>query len=266
MKKVIFIALVVLLLAVFLFSGWKVMGALRDYKMGESFYEEIEQFVSVPESEETKPKETVKTQEKTVSEETQPKIEDSQVWPEVDFAALQEINPDVIGWIYLPDTQVNYPVLQGDTNDEYLYALMTGEFNGAGSIFLEAGLPSDFSAKNNVVYGHNMINGTMFADIADYRDQSYYEAHPYIMLMTPDGNYYVRIFSGYVIDIWGDAWKTSFTGNEFAQWLQARTQNSFFETDVVPTISDHVITFSTCTYESDDARFILHGVMEKYNG
>lgn len=268
MKKVIFIVLVVLLLGVFLFSGWKVITTLRDYKAGESFYEQMEDFVSVPEPEETKSKETVKAQEETVNEETRPGTgEDGVVWPEVDFAALHAINPDVVGWIYFPDTQMNYPVLQGDTNDEYIYTLMNGEFNNAGSIFLEAGIPSDFSAENSVVYGHNMVNGSMFAELAvGYRDQSYYEAHPYALLMTPQGNYYVRIFSGYVIDIWSDAWKSSFTGNEFAQWLQERVRLSCIETDVVPMPDDRILTFSTCTDESHDMRFILHGVLEKYNG
>lgn len=269
MKKVIFIALIVIMVCIFLFSGWKVLRGMWEYHVGEKHYEDMTQYVSVPEPEETKPKkekpqETSPT-EKTEIPETQPEEEDPLIWPEVDFDALRTINPDVIGWIYLPDTQVNYPLLQGDTNDEYLYTLMTGEYNGAGSIFLDADLPSDFSAQNNVIYGHNMINGTMLADFADYRDQSYYEAHPYIMLMTPDANYCVRIFSGYVIDIWGDAWKTFFAGDEFDQWLQERTERSFFEADVVPTTGDHIITFSTCTYESDNARFILHGVLEKHN-
>lgn len=74
----------------------------------------------------------------------------------------------------------------------------------------------------------------------------------------------VFLFSGYVIDIWSDAWKSSFTGNEFARWLQERVRLSYIETDVVPMPDDRIVTFSTCTDESHDMRFIVHGVLEKY--
>ena len=261
MKKGILIALTVILLCVLAFSVWKMVDIWLDYRAGEQFYVKMNDYVSIPETEPTKPPKADQAEEQ---EETIPEEAPKPVWPQVDFAALQAINSDVVGWIYIPDTNVNYPILQGKNNDQYIYHLMTGEYNSAGSIFLEAGIARDFSAKNSVIYGHNMKNGTMFAGITGYKSQEFYDAHPTAMLLTPEGNYYVHIFSGYVTDIWGDAWDSGFSEDSFRQWLNKRERQSYFTSDVIPTQQDRILTFSTCTYETDDARFVVHGVLEAY--
>lgn len=265
MKKGIFVVLIILLIGVFLFSGWKVFDTLREYRIGDHFYRNMEQYVSIPEPEETKPQDkNAQSQKEETTDPTAVTEPTEPVWPEVDFAALREINSDVVGWIYIPGTRINYPILHGDTNDTYLYHLMTGEYNSSGSIFLDANAESDFSSQNSPIHGHHMKNGTMFADIADYRDQNFYEAHPVAMLLTPEGNYYVRIFSGYVTDAWDDVWNTAFSKDAFAAWLRKAERQSYFTADVVPTTEDRIVTFSTCTYEYNEARFVVHGVLEAY--
>lgn len=261
MKKGILIAVAVVLLCVLAFSAWKVVDIWQEYRTGEQFYVKMNEYVSIPETEATKPQKTDKT---AATEETQPEEPAEAVWPVVDFAALKAINPDVVGWIYIPDTNVNYPILQGKDNDQYIYHLMTGEYNSSGSIFLEAGIASDFTEQNNVIYGHNMKNGTMFAELTRYKGQEFYDAHPVAMLLTPEGNFYVRIFSGYVTDIWDDAWVSAFSQTDFRQWLDERGRKSYFDSDVIPTTDDLILTFSTCTYETDNARFVVHGVLEEY--
>ena len=266
MKKAIYAVLLTVFLGIFAFSSWKLFGILWEYRIGENFYEDLTQFVSVPEPEETKPENEKTSSQKENGEaqsgQTKPTEPAEPVWPKVDFDALQEINPDVVGWIYIPGTKINYPVLHGDTNDTYLYHLMTGEYNSAGSIFLDAGVPSDFTAQNNPIYGHHMKNGSMFADVSDYWSQEFYDAHPFAMLVTPEGNFYVRIFSGYVTDAWDDAWTLAFGEDSFDAWLRKLERKSYFHTDVKPTTGDRIVTLSTCTYEYDDARFVVHGVLE----
>ena len=264
MKKKILILVILLLVLILAFSGWKLAGILADYMKGAQVYSEMEDYVSIPEQirqpEAAEPEETVP--EEALPEETEaPEVP---VFPEVDFEALWEQNPDVVGWIYIPDTKVNYPVLQGVDNDQYLRHLITGKYNTAGSIFLEAGIADDFSSQNNPIYGHRMKNGTMFADIAKYRTQEYYEDHPIGYLVTPEKNYIVHMFSGYVISAWGNAWDTSFSEEGFAKWLDGVCRKSEFSSDVVPTTNDRILTFSTCTYEREDARFVVHAVMEEY--
>jgi len=262
MKKSIVIILIVLLLGVFAFSAWQVLDTLQEYRVGEKFYEEMDQYISVPEPTEKK---RPFWEKENPAEETLPEEPTEPAWPEVDFASLQEINKDVVGWIYIPGTRVSYPIVQGKNNDRYLYRLITGEYNSAGSIFLEAGIARDFSEQNNPIYGHNMKNGTMFADVTGYKSQEFYDTHPYAMLLTPDQNYYVRVFSGYVLSEWGDAWETAFSEEGFEKWLKNVERKSYFAADdVIPTTEDRILTFSTCTYETDNVRFVVHGVLEEY--
>lgn len=269
MKKVIRIVLLILLLGIFGFSAWKVWGIWQEYRAGEKVYTQMGQYISLPEPTET----TAVTQPQPVD----PKVEASEpqqlpteseepadtVWPVVDFDALKEINSDVVGWIYIPDTNVNYPIVQGWNNDMYLHRLMTGEYNSAGSIFLDAQVSADFSAQNNPIYGHNMKNGSMFAGIMEYRDQSFYDAHPVALLMTPEGNYTVRIFASYETDAWDDSWNTEFTEAEFASWLNRLQRRTYIATDVRPNTQDRILTFSTCAYDMADARFLVHGILEE---
>lgn len=265
MKKPILIALIVLLLGVFLFSTWQIIDILHEYRKGEQTYEALEHYISIPGT--TKSDKNNQTKPDAQPGETQPEEtipEKESPFPDVDFGALQALNEDVVGWIYIPDTRVNYPILQGDDNDEYLYHLLTGDYNSSGSIFLDAGVSGDFSGKNSPIYGHNMKNDTMFADIADYKKQTFFDAHPTAMLMTPEKNYFVHLFSGYVTDSWGDAWIMNFTDSEFESWVADAKEKSRFTSDVMPTVQDRVLTFSTCTYDTHDARFVVHGILEEY--
>ena len=266
MKKGILIMLIVLLLGVFLFSGWKLASTLLEYREGEKAYEELDQFVSVPAPTQPKRKPSLfQEPEKTPEEPTEPtEPEEIFPWPEVDFAALLEVNSDVVGWIYIPDTKVNYPVVQGKNNDQYLYRLINGKRNSSGSIFLEANNASDFSEQNNAIFGHNMKNGSMFAGITGYKRQEFFDKHPYALLLTPEKRYVVRLFSGYVTDAWGDAWDMTFTQERYQTWLDQRVQKSYFSSDVVPGVDDCVLTFSTCSYETAEGRFVVHGILEEY--
>ena len=254
MKKIVLIAVILILLAVLCFSGWQVYKIWKEYRIGELTYESLESYVVIPET--TAPKETQKPEEEP-EEPEEPGI----LWPEVDFEALWEINPDVVGWLYIEGTQVNYPILQGVDNDQYLYRMIDGKWNSAGSLFLEAGLMPDFSDQNNPVYGHNMKNGSMLAGVMGYKNQEFYEEHPVALLLTPDQNYQVHIFSSYVLDASGDAWNTVFTEKTMQEWLDKLVRRSYISTEVIPTSQDRVLTLSTCTYETSNARFLVHGIL-----
>ena len=260
MKKPLLIALIVLLLGVFAFSAWQVVDILQEYRKGTQTYDALEHYISIPEI--VSPKEQPQKETKTIEEETIP--EETSPFPVVDFDSLKVINEDVVGWIYIPDTRVNYPILQGDDNNQYLYHLLTGEYNSSGSIFLDAKVSADFSGQNSIIYGHNMKNKSMFADTVEYKKQEFYDTHPTAMLMTPEKNYFVHLFSGYVTDSWGSAWNKTFTDEEFDSWLTNIKEKSRFTSSVTPTVQDKILTFSTCTYDTHDARFVVHGILEEY--
>ncbi len=258
MKKKILIVVILLLVVILAISAWKVWEIASEYIKGAKVYSRVESYVSIPEKllqpDAPKPDPNM---------EMEP-VEEGPLFPEVDFEALWEQNPDVVGWIYIPDTKINYPILQGKDNDQYLKRMIDGKYNSAGSIFLEAGIPKNFSSQNNPIYGHRMKNGTMFAGIAKYTSQAYYDEHPVAYLVTPEKNYIVHLFSGRVVSVWGNTWDTSFTEDGFADWLDEACRKSYFSSKAVPTTNDHILTFSTCTYEREDVRFVVHGIMEEY--
>ena len=146
MKRRLCGLLLCLLLGIACFSGYQVLRILHEYRAGADAYSKLEQFAPLPPA----PEEA----EETPAE---------PAWPEVDFAALAAVNPDVTAWLYGPDTGISYPVVQGTDNDYYLDHLFDGTANGAGCLFVDASCRPDFSGRNTVIYGHRMKNGTMFA-------------------------------------------------------------------------------------------------------
>jgi sortase B len=106
----------------------------------------------------------------------------------IDFARLKKINPDIIGWIYLPGTGIDNAVLKGHDNGEYLHHSYRGQYSFAGSIFMDTICSSDFASDNTILYGHNMKNGSMFAPVKKIAENDEVKSHPYVYVYLPDGS------------------------------------------------------------------------------
>jgi sortase B len=117
-----------------------------------------------------------------------------------DWDALRAANPEVVGWIIVPGTQINYPIAQGANNDYYLYHLFDDSSSGNGSIFLDYQGSKTLDAQNNLIYGHNMLDGSMFADILKYTNQDYFDEHMVVYLGTPARNFELQALSTIKID------------------------------------------------------------------
>lgn len=250
------------------FSGYKVYTILREYRAGEESAQVLQQYITLetapPEtvpaaveesvSQEQIPNETAQTESAQPTETTAPVSN----YPVVDFEALLEINPDVLGWIYIEGTDINYPIVQGTDNDYYLEHLVDRTPNSAGSIFMDYRNAPDFSDFHTVIYGHNMKNKTMFAGITEYQKTKFYETHPTGQILTPRGNYGFEVIGGYVADLRDPAWNLNFeTEEDCLEWLRDSMERSAVGGDYVPVGGEQIITLSTCSYEFDDARFVL---------
>ena len=177
---------------------------------------------------------------------------------QMDFAPLLEINGDAVGWIYSEGTVIDYPIVQGDDNTFYLDHVFSGDWGFAGTLFMDVDNFADFSDMNTVVYGHHLNNGDMFASLVDYADQEYYDAHPVMVLYTPTGDYEIQIFSGYARD--ASAMPHDFdTPEDFMAYVGQITALSDFTTGVEVGPDDRVISLVTCSYVTDNARFVVHG-------
>mgnify|MGYP000755501885 CR=1 FL=1 len=241
-------------------SGFLVFRDLNQYAESKDAYRDLAGYVEVPEQ---------TASPESAPDPTEPKRDDTDiVLPSVDFETLRENGPDIIGWLSLPDTVLNYPVTQTDNNEYYLNHLYDGTYNKVGCLFADYENRADFSDRNTIIYGHNMRDGSMFALLNRYDEQSYFDAHRQMYLVTPKGGYVMEIFaafaakpeeSGSETSPWQLSWKDD---GAYTTWLTAMKERSAVESDVTVTCSDKVLTLSTCT-PGGTGRFLVMGKLVK---
>lgn len=188
----------------------------------------------------------------------------------VDWNALLAVNPDTVGWVYIPGTNVNYPIVKASADDPEKYLTYDFEGNKGGRWLPTYGVPfllatnaQDFSDKNNIVQGHHLQNGEMFAAIADFADSEQFNAHRNVYLLTPQGNY--RLRSAALVHCQGSEpiAQTQFASDDdFAAYVQDKLDRSIVSADgEVPAATDvsRLFMFSTCD-STQDARYVLYCV------
>lgn len=175
--------------------------------------------------------------------------------PKVDFAALKEVNDDVVGWIYIPDTKVNYVVAQGKTNDTYLRHLLNGEWNAGGTVFMDMdGTAPGAVDQQTTIYGHHMNDGSMFKFIDETTDQATFNSVKEAYYIT-DGTTYVLkpLYTMVVQDDYVDARKPNFdTPEAFHEYLKAGLKDAkarAVDADERIEKTDRVVTLVTCAGE-----------------
>lgn len=269
MKKPYKRLLMGLLLISFLVSSALLMGQFRDNAGGEEAYSEALALASG----------SGKTQKSTVSEKTVQKSEtetapaepvwvpapvtEEDPWMEemakIDLEALRQVNPDVIGWIRIPQSKINYPLLQGEDNDYYLNHAWDHRETSVGSIYLEHRSSADLTDYNTIVYGHNMNDGSMFAGLRNYATMGYWEKHPYVYLTTDDGVLRYEVFSSYKADIDSVTYGLSFQQKETkANFLINALEQTKLDTKIVPEENDRILTLSTCSGAGYTTRWVVH--------
>ena len=186
----------------------------------------------------------------------------------VDFSELEKINSDVVGWIVMEGTQVNYPIVQSKDNSFYLNHSFDKKWNSLGSIFMDYRSKNNFSDYNTFIYGHHTKNGSMFGELYKYMDESFYKEYPFYYLYTPTGNYKVEIISAYLDSAESDSYVQSFSTNEeYKNYIKLIKDKSNYKTDTELDIeTDKIITLYSCSHESNrrkSDRYYIHGVIKK---
>ena len=173
------------------------------------------------------------------------------------LAGLREQNPDIIGWINLPDTGIDYPIAQAKDNDYYLRRDLNGEPARPGTIFMDCRCAGDGSGYS-IIYGHNMKSGSMFGPLQKFKDKDFFETHPEGRLLLEDGWHTLRFFAFLVVRENDAVLYNASPDDGFLENIAARALN-YREPGINDT--DRVVTLSTCSYAFRGARMALVGVI-----
>ena len=206
---VILTVILIAAICVFCYAGYNLFHIYTEYKKGTDEYNHIAQMAVT---------------ERDPEEAAEPTAEGGLEAPmNIDFKSLKSVNDDVVGWIYVeavPD--INYPVVHGEDNETYLHHTYEKNYNFAGTIFVDYENKGDFNDCNTIVYGHNMKNGSMFAQLKKFSSNSdTYEKSKYFWIFTPEKNYRYEIISAYTTGAKSDTY-TLFKGpgEEFQEYLK----------------------------------------------
>lgn len=174
----------------------------------------------------------------------------------INFQRLQKINPDIVAWIEVPGTNIDYPVVQGKDNEEYMHHTFRKRYNFAGCIFLDAKCKHDLSSDNNIIYGHHMRNGTMFAQLIKFRDASFVKKHRRINLYLPEKTFHLKVVSAYAGSV--TRLPIMFGNRSKEQQFKQRILNR----SDIPTrkANGRLYTFVTCSYERSGNRTYVYAV------
>ena len=254
--------LIIILLAVAFFAGYMLWKELSAQKKDKDNFDTLAKLVEMVEpTEEAGEKETdpsAPRQSDAPTEPTEPKVTHKR-----NLAPLFEENCDCVGWLSIPGTVLDYPVMYTPLDPQkYLRRNFYGEYSYSGVPFLDG--ECSLEDGNLIFYGHSMKNGTMFGCLLDYLDVDFWMDHPILEYEAQDGLDTYRIFA--VVELSAeDAWYTYLeTGSEerFDRNVGRMLEKAKYDTGVVPAYGDRLLTLSTCYGSEDDGRLIVIAVRE----
>lgn len=181
---------------------------------------------------------------------------------------LQEQNADIVGWLEIENTNINYPVLQGTDNSYYMTHNYKKENSKNGAIFLDANYNWNIQSNNLLIYGHNLGNGMMFQELLKYEKKSFYSQHPVIRFTTAEEDAQYEIISVFKSRVYYKSEKNVFryyhfinneSEKEYNQFVKNAKNASLYPIDATASYGDQLITLSTCSYYVEDGRFAVVG-------
>ncbi len=229
-KKKIFLIVFLLLLIFIAFNALMILRGLNEYHKGTDTYADIQGLV----------------------------IRKEEPGGRIDFDQLRSINKDVVGWLTLKDTVIDYPVVKGEDNDYYLHHLYTGEWNSLGTLFVDFRNRDLFKDQISAIYGHSMLNGSMFFILERYKNQSFYEEHTEFVFETPDRTYILEPYAGKVMNAAVPFLQFNFNSEqEYYEYICEFIETSTFMADFTPSQTDKTVMMIKCSADFEDARYVL---------
>ncbi|MBE5859074.1 MAG: class B sortase [Butyrivibrio sp.] len=258
MKKVsaltiVKIIVLIILLAIIGYESVMLYHDQKEYAISKNEYEDIiDSYVQENEDETTS-----LDDEEALSDDNYPHLI-------IDFVALKKINPDFIGWLYFPALNISYPVVKENEIDQYLYRTFEGKSNKAGCIFMDVLSNRDFSGYSDMIFGHNMKNGTMFGNLKKLYKQNGEDVlknRPYVYIYTEHKVYRYDIFSYYITKSGSYTYDEVKDTDKYDEYVDYAVRNSIYDSQGKIDFSSHpnLLTLSTCSgAHGSGQRFVVH--------
>lgn len=235
------------------YLAWYFYGAY----VAQNDYNNLDETVSV----------TYDPQQGNTTEVTLPDVSKKHKNP-IDFDKLSKINKDIYSWIKIENTQVDYPVAQSPADDEnfYLSKSIYKEYQFAGTIYSQALNKKDYNDRVTVLYGHNMLNGSMFGDLHKFEDAEFFNENKYVYVYTPGHILKYLIYSAYDFDNRHILKNFNFSDDEVFEDYLKQSQNptswvANVRNGVTLTKEDKILILSTCSNYNNDSRYLVTGVL-----
>jgi sortase B len=241
-------AITIVCLAVFIYSAYSLISIYLDYQNNRQVLADAQEIYY----------------EFSDVEIVEEDLEDGEIRPQ--FNDLQSINNEIVGWVSIEDTQINYPVLQAENNEDYLNRNYKGDHSIAGSIFMDYRIDIGAHNQNTILYGHRMKDGSMFEELTKFLNEDFFDNHQVVKFDTLYESYDAEIFSVYQTTTDFDYIQTEFAADgDFGLLLDEIRENSLYHTDIQINEDDQIITLSTCDYELDprEGRLVVHAKLVK---
>lgn len=258
------ILLIVLLSAGMVFAAWQLGSIFLSYSRDRSAYNDLAANALIQGN--TEEPGAIVSENETVTDPVLPENATvvSEIPFQVDWDYLSSVNDDIVGWLYCPDTDINYPVVQSPDHDYYLYHSFDGSSNAAGTLFADRDSVAGVTQSNLIIYGHNMKDGSMFGTLKGYVDESYYDEHPIFYYLTPSQSYRVELLWAQVVDATDENYQTYFSSASAQQsYLNSLSSGAYWINRDALTTEYQLLSMSTCTSSAgqNDPRLLVQGIM-----
>ena len=268
MNKRLRAALFALFGVVFLYSAGQVVYSVWGYRQGADTYDQAENLANLPDFTQISlpaPQQPEQDDPDPRPEEPQdPQVVYLEALKAINMQALRDKNAETLGWILIPGSTISYPVMHGQDNSYYLSYAWNKTRSFVGSIFLDYRNSGDWSDFNSIVYGHNMRDGSMFSTLKSYEDPAFWQRCPLIYIADGQTIRRYHIFAAYEVSVEGLTYSREFGGEQEKQaFIDYCLAQSAYDTGVVPTPEDSILTLSTCTGRGNNTtRWVVQALLE----
>lgn len=229
MRKIALDVILVCLIGIFLVSAYNVYTIMTAYKSNQKVYTALR--------------------------------EDEGFTGDIDWDKMRGINPDIVAWLYLEDSKIDYPIVQGDDNDKYLHTMFNGQAGGCGTLFVDSAAVDPFKQFNTIVYGHHMRDGSMFNNLKKFKDPEYAKTHSRFELITPEQKYHLDVLAFLNIPADSPIYTSNISDDAADDYMNLINNKASYVTSNELEDGDQIVILSTCAYEYDNARYVVVGKM-----